>query len=67
MNSRDLFGTAPNILANTVNSARSTATFCLRLIVGRTAIGRTTIAVLNINDPATVATRAFLIAAHLFP
>jgi 5-methylcytosine-specific restriction endonuclease McrA len=36
-------------------------------LVGRTTEGRATIAVLNINDPEAVATRAFLIAANLFP
>jgi hypothetical protein len=37
------------------------------VLVGRTAIGRTTIAVLNINEHAAVATRAALIEAGLFP
>ena len=37
------------------------------LLVGRTPIGRTTIAVLNINDAAVVATRAALIEGNLFP
>jgi len=36
-------------------------------LVGRTPIGRATIAVLNINDPEAVATRAALIRAGLFP
>lgn len=37
------------------------------VLVGRTAIGRTTVAVLNINDAEAIATRAALIAAGLFP
>ena len=37
------------------------------VLIGRTAIGRTTIAVLNINEPEAVATRAVLIDAGLFP
>jgi hypothetical protein len=36
-------------------------------LIGRTPAGRATIAVLNINDPDTVATRAVLIEAGLFP
>jgi HNH endonuclease len=36
-------------------------------LVGRTPIGRATIAVLNINDTEAVATRAALIEAGLFP
>jgi hypothetical protein len=36
------------------------------VLVGRTAIGRTVIAVLNINEADAVATRAALIAAGLF-
>ena len=36
-------------------------------LVGRTPIGRATVAVLNVNDPEAVATRAALIAAGLFP
>jgi hypothetical protein len=35
-------------------------------LVGRTPIGRATIAVLNINDPEAVATRADLMAAGLY-
>jgi hypothetical protein len=37
------------------------------LLVGRTPIGRASIAVLKINDDAVVATRAALIEANLFP
>jgi hypothetical protein len=37
------------------------------VLVGRTAIGRTTVAVLNINEPEAVAARAALIEAGLFP
>ena len=37
------------------------------VLIGRTAVGRTTIAVLNINEPEAVATRSALIAADLFP
>jgi hypothetical protein len=37
------------------------------ILVGRTAIGRVTIQVLEINEPEAVATRASLIAASLFP
>ena len=36
-------------------------------LLGRTPIGRATVAVLNINEPDAVATRAALIAAGLFP
>ncbi len=36
-------------------------------LVGRTSIGRATVAVLNINESDAVATRAALIAAGLFP
>jgi len=36
------------------------------MLIGRTAIGRATIAVLNVNDPEAVATRAALIEAGLF-
>ncbi len=36
-------------------------------LIGRTPEGRATIAVLNINDPEAVATRAALIDAGLFP
>jgi hypothetical protein len=36
-------------------------------LVGRTAIGRTTIAVLEINDPARVALRTALIEEGLSP
>ena len=37
------------------------------LLVGRTPNARATIAVLNINDPEAIATRATLIEADLFP
>ncbi len=37
------------------------------LLAGRTAIGRTTIEVLNINHPLRIAQRETLIAAGLFP
>jgi hypothetical protein len=37
------------------------------VLMGRTAIGRTTIAVLNINEPEAVAIRATLAEAGLFP
>jgi hypothetical protein len=36
-------------------------------LVGSTAIGRATIAVLNINDPSSMAVRQGLIAEGLFP
>lgn len=36
-------------------------------LIGRTPIGRTTIAVLNINESEAVATREALIEARLFP
>jgi hypothetical protein len=36
------------------------------LLIGRTAIGRTTIAVLNINHPLTVAVREQLLAEGVF-
>lgn len=36
------------------------------ILIGRTPIGRATIAVLNINEPEAVATRAALIDAGLF-
>jgi hypothetical protein len=36
------------------------------ILVGLTSVGRTTIAVLNINDPEAVSTRADLIAAGLY-
>lgn len=36
------------------------------VLVGRSAIGRTTIAVLQINDPEAVATRQFLMDAGVF-
>jgi HNH endonuclease len=36
-------------------------------LIGRTPLGRATVAVLNINEPDAVATRAALIAAGLFP
>jgi len=36
-------------------------------LIGRTPVGRVTIALLNINEPDAVATRAALIAAGLFP
>jgi hypothetical protein len=37
------------------------------VLMGRTPIGRTTIAVLNINQPEAIATRAALAEAGLFP
>ncbi|MGH9677606.1 MAG: HNH endonuclease [Candidatus Acidiferrum sp.] len=37
------------------------------VLAGRTAIGRTTIAVLDVNEPDAVAIRAALIEADLFP
>jgi HNH endonuclease len=37
------------------------------VLVGRTPLGRTTVAVLNINEPEAVATRAALIEAGRFP
>ncbi|HLJ92091.1 MAG TPA: HNH endonuclease signature motif containing protein [Gemmataceae bacterium] len=37
------------------------------VLIGRTPIGRATIAVLKINDPKAVATRAALIEAGVFP
>jgi hypothetical protein len=37
------------------------------ILVGRTPYGRATVAVLNINEPEAVATRAALIEAGLFP
>jgi hypothetical protein len=37
------------------------------VLMGRTSIGRTTVAVLNINEPRAVATRAALIEAGQFP
>ena len=37
------------------------------VLLGRTAVGRTTVSVLNINDPDAVATRDALIEAGLFP
>ena len=37
------------------------------VLMGRTPIGRTTIAVLNINEAEAVATRGLLIEAGLFP
>jgi hypothetical protein len=36
------------------------------MLVGRTAVGRATIEVLNINDPICVDQREFLIAAGVF-
>ena len=36
-------------------------------LIGRTPIGRATVAVLNVNDPEAVAIRAALIEAGLFP
>src|SRR5947209_3335543 len=36
-------------------------------LIGRTAVGRVTVAVLAMNDPAVVAVRAALIAEGLFP
>jgi len=36
-------------------------------LLGRTPVGRVTVAVLNINEPDAVATRAALVAAGLFP
>jgi hypothetical protein len=36
-------------------------------LIGRTAIGRVTVAVLNINDPSRVALREGLIGERLFP
>jgi hypothetical protein len=37
------------------------------ILVGFTPYGRATVAVLNINEPEAVATRAALIEAGLFP
>jgi hypothetical protein len=37
------------------------------VLVGRTAIGRATIAVLNINEPEALATREVLMEARLYP
>jgi hypothetical protein len=37
------------------------------VLFGKTPVGRTTIDVLNINDPICVDQREFLIAADLFP
>jgi hypothetical protein len=37
------------------------------MLIGRTPIGRATIAVLVINDPEAVATRQLLLASGLFP
>ncbi len=37
------------------------------MLVGRTAIGRATITVLNINEAEAVATRGMLMEAGVFP
>ncbi len=70
----------PNIAGKDPTSGRTTRLFHPRRdrwedhfrwrgpkLLGRTAVGRTTVVVLNINHPAYLLVRRALIAAELFP